>query len=385
VGASEDFAAQGSRNQNTLADNHRGTKRARDDSEELEEAPEAKMHRTLQAVVMKMYGAEDPIDVDLEEKYQYDAAYAAIGADLETRVRIRIPTSYRDAINDPEWGELWQEAVDKEIEALAANRTWESKVPPIGVNIVTSKWVFNVKYNSDETLNKLKARLVARGFTQRHGVDFEDTFAPTVRHDTLRLFLAVVCQEDLDCEQIDVNNAFTESILKENIYMQAPDGVDVPPGHVLHLLRSIYGLKQAARDWNQLCAGHLIEMGFVKSEADPCLFVHPMRDMMVLVYVDDIPIAARPSTDDIAWFKKEFSARFKIKDLGKINRILGANVIRDRKAGTLRLDQSYYVREALAEMKMMTDKSRPTETPMDRNCSLQRATDLDEQTDKHAY
>ena len=111
-----------------------------------------------------------------------------------------------------------------------------------------SKWVFNVKYNSDETLNKLKARLVARGFTQRHSVDFKDTFVPIVRYNTLRLFLAVVCQENLDCKQIDINNTFTKSILKKNIYMQALERVDVPPRHVLYLLRSIYGLKQAARD-----------------------------------------------------------------------------------------------------------------------------------------
>ena len=371
-------------NCNSQTDENRGTKRARDDSEP-EEAPEAKIHRALQAVVMQMYDAKEPIEIDLDEEYQYEAACAAIGTDLEARIRIRIPTSYRDAVDDPEWGELWQEAVDSEIEALAANRTWESKVPPVGVNIVTSKWVFNVKYNNDDTINKFKARLVARGFTQRQGVDFEDTFAPTVRHDTLRLFLAVVCQEDLDCEQIDVNNAFTESVLKESIYMQAPDGVDVPPGHVLHLLRSIYGLKQAARNWNQLCAGHLIKMGFVQSGADPCLFVHPMRNMIVLVYVDDIPIAARRDTDDIAWFKKGFQARFKIKDLGKINRILGVDVIRNREAGTLRLDQSHYVRDALAGMRMVTDKSRPTETPMDRNCSLRKATPVDERTDKHAY
>ena len=206
------------------------------------------------------------------------------------------------------------------------------------MNIVTSKWVFNIKYRSDSTIEKFKALLVARGFSQKFGVDFEDTFALTVRHDTLRLFLAVVCQEDLDCEQIDVNNAFTESVLKENIYMQAPDGVDVPPGHVLHLLKSLYGLKQAARDWNQLCARHLIKMGFVQSESDPCLFQHPQRNIIVLVYVDDIPIAAQRNTGDIAWFKKEFQARFKIKDLGQMSKILGVNVVRDRKKGTLRMD-----------------------------------------------
>ena len=103
-------------------------------------------------------------------------------------------------------------------------------VPPRGANIVTSKWVFKAKMYIDGTLDKLKARLVARGFSQMYGVDFTDTFAPTVKFDTLRLFLVIIALENLECYQVDVNNAFTESFLNEVIYINAPPGVDLPPG-----------------------------------------------------------------------------------------------------------------------------------------------------------
>ena len=108
--------------------------------------------------------------------------------------------------------------------------------------------MFKVKYYSDGSFNKFKARLVARGFSQVQGVDFEQTFAPTVKFDSLRLFLAIVAVRNIECYQMDVNNAFTESVLKEKIFIAAPGGVDCPRGKVLRVLLSLYSLKQAARD-----------------------------------------------------------------------------------------------------------------------------------------
>lgn len=125
------------------------------------------------------------------------------------------------------------------------------------------------------TLDKLKARLVARGFSQIFGVNYTNTFAPTVKFDTLRLFLAVVALEDLECHQVDVNNAFTESFLKEVIYIKPPPGVDLPPEQALLIRRSLYGLKQAVRDWHKRCVGKLRKLGFQQTAADPCLLRHP--------------------------------------------------------------------------------------------------------------
>ncbi|SLM33510.1 related to retrotransposon hobase [Lasallia pustulata] len=112
----------------------------------------------------------------------------------------------------------------------SSNGTWKEVVLPKGANIVTSKWVFKPKLQTDGKLDKLKARIVTRGFSQMHGINYEDTFAPTIKYDTLRAFLAIVAMEDLECHQVDMNNAFIKSFLKEEIYMAAPPGVKVAPG-----------------------------------------------------------------------------------------------------------------------------------------------------------
>jgi hypothetical protein len=259
---------------------------------------------------------------------------------------INIPTTYEQAVGDPKYGNRWREAIEKEISALELNGTWKETVPPKGSNIVTSKWVFTVKTGVDGTIERFKARLVARGFTQEYGVDYEETFAPTVRMDTLRLFLATVAMEDLELHQVDVNNAFTESDLKETIYMSPPSGTQTSPGTVLQIQRSLYGLKQAARDWNERCVQTLLQLGFIQSLADPCLFTMPGRSLIILLYVDDLPVAAK-HIKDILWFKSAFSKSFKIKDLGELQMILGMRVVRDRQARSLTVDQSQYLQKAL--------------------------------------
>ena len=163
-------------------------------------------------------------------------------------VEIHTPTSYSEAVGDPVWGELWKEAIEAELTALASNGTWKEVVLPKCASIVTSKWVFKPKLQTDGKLDKLKARIVARGFLQMHGINYKDTFAPTVKYNTLCTFLAIIAMEDVECHQVDVNNAFTKLFLKEEIYMAAPPGVKVAPGRVLQILRSLYGLKQAVRD-----------------------------------------------------------------------------------------------------------------------------------------
>jgi hypothetical protein len=203
--------------------------------------------------------------------------------------------------------------------------------------LVTSKWVFNAKFNTDGSLKRLKARLVARGFLQKYSVDFEDTFALTVRFDTLRLFFAIIAMHDLECHQVDVNNAFTESYLREDIYMKLLLGVTVKPGQVFKVLRSLYGLKQAVRDWNQCCISKLLELRFTQSQADPYLLIHSEKKLILLVYVDDILLACK-SLKQISWFKVAFREIFKVKDLREVQKVLGIRVTRDRVKGTLRLN-----------------------------------------------
>lgn len=139
---------------------------------------------------------------------------------IENVINIPIPKSYKEALTDPTYGEEWREAIFEEITSLEANTTWIEEIPPKDANLISTKWVFTVKTEPDGSLDRFKARLVARGFSQTYGEDYTDTFAPTVRMDTLRVFLAIVAAEDLECRQYDIKNAFTEATLKEKyIYL----------------------------------------------------------------------------------------------------------------------------------------------------------------------
>ena len=276
---------------------------------------------------------------------------------------IPIPQSYNEAVSDPEYGPHWQEAIEAEIQSLTANKTWIEEIRPKGCNEVSTKWVFTVKTNPDGSIERFKARLVARGFSQVHGEDYFETFAPTVRIDTLRMLLALVAAEDLECYHFDIKNAFTESTLAEKIYLSQPQGVAVRDGHVLRVLRSLYGLKQAARDWNLLCRDHLISGGFIQSKADPCLFTLPDKSMVILVYVDDIVAAAR-MVSQIDWFDSHLASRFNTKNLGEIQKILGIRVTRNRKDRTLFIDQEQYLETVLNRFGISEEKHRPKQVPL---------------------
>lgn len=364
-------------------------KRSRGPEDEYDSEREAKHHRAFIAQMLGLDPSTNWVEEvmcwaqeTLEEVGEY--AFTAIGQDIALRQEVPVPKTYKAAVDDPKWGHMWKEAIQKELTALESNNTWTPVVPPRGANLVTSKWVFDVKRMISGAIEKLKARLVARGFSQKYGVDFEETFAPTVRHDTLRVFMAVVCQKDLELHQIDVNNAFTESNLLEDIYMIPPPGVEVPPNMVLKILRSLYGLKQAARDWNKLCVAKLEQIGFTQSQVDPCLLIHKERDIMVLTHVDDIPIAAH-KLSNVQWFKTEFGRIFKIKDLGEPEKLLGMKITRNRAQGTIKLDQGHYIQTNLAKMSMTKEKASPTHSPMDSYEDLKPTAKMDERCDKQEY
>jgi len=363
-------------------------KRPRDDDDhDLEERTTKRSRAALLALLAceDLNESQDSITSSMSVSQAMIATALMAEDTASTRMNISTPVTYREAIEDPVWGELWKKAIDAELVALAANGTWEEVEPPRGANIVTSKWVFKAKLHVDGSLDKLKARLVARGFSQMHGIDYEDTFAPTVKFDTLRIFMALTALENLECHQVDVNNAFTESFLKEEIYMSPPAGVTIAPGRVLRVLRSLYGLKQAARDWYESCVKELKKLGFHQCPADPCLLLmHSDRSLMLLLYVDDISISGR-SLADIDWFKNAFGSIFKVKDLGEMKKILGIRITRNRPERTLRMDQTHYLEEVLKRLQMRADKHNPTEFPMNGYDSLRPAGPQDQRISQRDY
>ena len=264
------------------------------------------------------------------------------------------------------------------------NRTWEEVILPKGANLVSTKWVFTVKETIAGEIERFKARLVARGFSQEHGVDFTETFAPTVRMDTLRLFLAMVTYKDLECWQFDIKNAFTESMLKEDIFLAPPEGVKVARSKVLKALRSLYGLKQAGRDWNLLLRDFLKSIGFRQSLADPCLFVHEARKIQLLVYVDDIAAAAE-TKKQLTWFNDQLFSRFNAKNLGEISKLLGVRVTRDRKTRSIYLDQEQYLEKTLQKFGIPKAKYKAKTIPAADYNLLRPATDKDERINVSEY
>ena len=296
----------------------------------------------------------------------------------EVMLGIKIPRSVREAMAS-EHGKEWAAGMRKEIDSLVANGTWEEYVRPKGANLVSTKWVFTVK-GEPGNITEFKCRLVARGFTQEHGTDYFETFAPTVRMDTLRLFLAVAAKENLEISHFDIKNAFTESKLKEDIYLKPPEGVKVTEGMVLKALRSLYGLKQAGRDWNKLLEGEVLKAGFVKSLADPCLFVNRDMNITILIYVDDI-LASAKDQKSIDCFYSVLTARFKAKDLGPVKKILGVRVTRNRATRELWLDQENYLEDVLNEFGYPNGKHHGKPIPMSDYSNLRPSREEDERID----
>ncbi|CAM8929156.1 unnamed protein product [Rhodiola kirilowii] len=271
------------------------------------------------------------------------------------------PRNYTQASKD----KLWQEAMQKEISALEQNQTWALTTLPNDKQAVDCKWVFKIKHNSDGTVERYKARLVAKGFTQVEGIDYHDTFAPVVKMTTVRCVLAVAAVRKWPLFQLDVNNAFLHGLLDEDVYMKLPPGFYPQArqqGLVCKLQRSIYGLKQASRQWFSRFSDALIEFGFIQSFNDYSLFTMTTTEdfLILLVYVDDVVLTGTSSAL-IEKVKQFIHDKFQIKDLGSLKYFLGLEVARS--SDGIFLNQRKYVIDMLDEYQFT--ECKPAKTPME--------------------
>lgn len=252
--------------------------------------------------------------------------------------------------------------MDEEYGALLKNNTWDL-VPRTNKVPIACKWVFRVKRNSDGSISRYKARLVAKGFLQQPGRDYFETFSPVTKPATVRIVLSIALSRNWPLRQLDVNNAFLNGVLHEEVYMVQPHGYVDPqfPTHVCKLRKALYGLKQAPRTWYLELSKFLLSFGFHKSRADASLFVYYSSDVIVyfLVYVDDT-ILTGSSLDFLSKFVDELSHRFSLKDMGVLHQFLGVEVIPTPTG--LFLTQRQYIHNILESCHM--DGAKVVTTPM---------------------
>lgn len=279
----------------------------------------------------------------------------------------------------------WTQAMESEIKSLNDNDVWDIVPLPSGKRAVGSKWVYKIKRGADGSVERYKARLVAQGFTQQRGADYDETFSPVVRMESLRVLIALSVQFGFKLHHIDVTTAFLNGDLDEEVYMKQPKGFTVEGGGdlVCRLKKSIYGLKQSSRCWNGTLNACLKDMGFTQSTSDPCIYMDTGGDGFCIgVYVDDLVLCGR-SDERIREVKNILSQRFDIKDLGILHHFLGVTVEKNEEKKQIWIGQPTYTRNLLAKLGMQECKS--VGTPVDVNSKLVKAVEAEEAVEQQQF
>lgn len=275
------------------------------------------------------------------------------------------PLTYQQAISG-EMSQEWKQAMDEEIQALQENGTWTLVTLPKGRKAIGSKWVFKTKLNKDGMVERYKARFCAKGFSQKEGIDYNETFAPVLKYKSLRIVLAIAAVKDYELNQMDVQTAFLNATIKEEVYMKQPEGYETGGENVVcKLNKTLYGTKQAPHEWNEELNLFITTSGFYRCQSDTCVYVKQTASgniIIMVVFVDDI-IIAFSEKDRSEWeeIKRKFTNKYRMKDLGNCEWILGMRVTRDRANKKLYLDQEQYLSKVSKQFHM--EKCRPSATP----------------------
>lgn len=279
------------------------------------------------------------------------------------------PNSIDEAKARDDWHE-WKRAINSEHESLVKNGTWTVCDLPKGRKAITNKWVFKLKRKANGEIDKYKARVVARGFTQKFGFDYTETYAPVAKLVTLKILLAIANRYDMHIHQMDVKCAFLNGELTEEIYMELPEGFK-DGNKVCKLNKALYGLKQASRAWNEKFNEFMIQIGFKRCESDRCLYVKVQNGVIcyILLYVDDTLIFCT-DIKVINTAKQMLAKKFEMTDVGEVNSFLGMHIEQDIKNGTITMNQSQYLENVLQKFDMKDCKARTT--PMEKTLHIEK-------------
>ncbi|GKA57199.1 retrotransposon protein, putative, ty1-copia subclass [Tanacetum coccineum] len=255
---------------------------------------------------------------------------------------------------DPE-SNKWLDAMIAEMQSMIDNMVWVLVDLPPGCKTVGSKWIFKKKTDMDGIVHTYKARLIAKGYTQLYGVDYEETFSPVVDIRAIRILISIAAYYDYEIWQMDVKTAFLNGYLDEDIYMVQPEGF-VDPNHprkVCKLQRSIYGLEQASRSWNKRFDEEIKRFGFDQNLDESCVYQKASGSNVTFLILKDY-----------------LGKCFAMKDLGEAAFILGIKIYRDRSKRLIRIGQNAYMDKILKRYKM--DNSKRDHIPMQERLDLNK-------------
>lgn len=274
------------------------------------------------------------------------------------------PMSFDDAVKE----EKWREAMNNEIQSIEKNNTWSLINLSKGAWKVGVKWIYKTKRDENGEVVKHKTRLVAKGYSQREGVDYTEVYAPVERLDTVRTIIALAASRRWNVYQLDVKSAFLHGNLKENVYVEQPKGYQQKGKEhtVYQLHKALYGLTQAPRAWFNLIEAYFLNGGFHKCLTEQTLFTKQSRDghmVIVSIYVDDL-LFTGDNTQLLFDFKKSMMKEFEITDMGNMSYFLGIGVL--QKEGGFFIYKRKYALEVLKKFGMVDSKM--VGTPIG-NCS----------------
>ena len=263
----------------------------------------------------------------------------------------------------------WREAMQEELHSLIKRDVFGPVVQtPASIKPVGNKWVFVRKRNENNDIIRYKARLVAQGFSQRPGIDYEETYSPVMDAITFRFLISLAVSEKLDMRLMDVITAYLYGSIDSDIHMKIPEGFKLPeavstkPRSMLSikLQRSLYGLKQSGRMWYNRLSEYLLKKGYVNNPICPCVFIKKSETgfAIIAVYVDDLNLVGTPEelTKTAEYLKKEFE----MKDLGKTKFCIGLQI--EHFPNGVLVHQSTYIKKILKRFNM--DKAHPLSSPM---------------------
>ena len=225
--------------------------------------------------------------------------------------------------------EFWLMAMQDELNQFKRNDVWELVPRPQDHHIIGTKWIFRNKLNENRVITRNKARLVAQGYNQEEGMNYEETFDPVARLEAIRLLLAYACSKNFKLYQMDVKSDFLNGVINEEVYVSQPPGFenDEYPDYVYKLKRALYGLKQAPQVWYERLSKFLLDHGYSRGKVDTTLFIKRKGKhiLLVQVYVDDI-IFGSTNLPLVEEFSTVMQGEFEMSLMGELNIFLGLQV-----------------------------------------------------------